>query len=83
MPQFLYSSDRFRVVFLCLEAGQEVPHHASGDASFYVVGGQGIITLGQEEHPVAAGDLIVCPGGLSHSVKGVEKLALLVSVAQE
>ncbi|MDO8691146.1 MAG: cupin domain-containing protein [Dehalococcoidia bacterium] len=82
-PKFLHSSDKVRVLLLCLEAGQEVPPHTSPEATLYVVRGKGTITVGEEPVPVEAGTLIVVNAGVNHAVKSLERMALLVTVAAE
>jgi len=83
VPKFLHSSDKVRVLLLCLEAGQEIPPHTSPEATLYVVKGKGTITVGEEPVSVEAGTLVVVGAGVSHAVKSQEQMSLLVTVAGE
>lgn len=83
VPKFLHSSDKVRVLLLCLDAGQEVPPHTSPEATLYVVKGKGTITVGEEPVPVEAGTLVVVDAGVNHAVKSHERMSLMVTVAVE
>lgn len=83
VPKFLHSSDKVRVILLCLDAGQEIPPHTSPEATLHVVKGSGTITVGEQEMPVQQGTLVVVPAGVSHAVRSQEKMALLATVTVE
>lgn len=80
VPKFLHTSEKVRVILLCLEAGQEIAPHTSPEATLHVVKGRGSITVGEEEMPVQGGTLVVVPAGVSHAVKCQERMALLATV---
>ncbi len=83
VPKFLQSSDKLRIILICLEAGQEIPGHTAPEATLHVVKGKGTITVGEEEVPVQAGTLVVVPSGVSHAIKCQEKMALLATITSE
>ncbi len=83
VPKFLHASDKFRVLLLCLDAGQEVPPHTSPAATLLVVKGNGTITVGDETVAVEAGSLVVVDAGVNHAVKSQDRMALVVTVAAE
>ncbi|MDP2727992.1 MAG: cupin domain-containing protein [Dehalococcoidia bacterium] len=83
VPKFLHSSEKVRVILLCLDAGQEIPPHTSPEATLHVVKGKGTITVGEEQVPVQEGTLVVVPAGVSHAVRSQERMALLATVTSE
>lgn len=80
IPKFLHSSDKIRVMLLCLDAGQEIPPHTSPEATLHVVKGKGTITVGDDEVSVQAGTIVIVPAEVSHAVKCQERMALLATV---
>jgi quercetin dioxygenase-like cupin family protein len=69
----------------CLEPGQEhAPHtHAGQDKLYLVLEGAGVATVGDESRAVSAGDLILAPEGVLHSLAnpGPDRLTVLVVFA--
>lgn len=69
------------VAFNEWRAGLEGPPHlhAEKDQVFYIVSGEGKITLGNEEYPVSPGHLIYAPAGLLHrtTVQGNKPLGYI------
>ena len=58
--KMLYDSSFFRAVLFCLEAGQGVPRHvSSSEVVMQVVQGSGVVTVGEKEHRMKAGEVIV------------------------
>lgn len=76
-PNFLYISDKMRVPLLCLEAGQEIPAHASAEGLFYVIQGTGIFTLGEEKTEISPGTLIIAPAGTIRGIKSKDRLVVV------
>jgi uncharacterized cupin superfamily protein len=37
--------------------------HRNNDELFYILAGEGVLRLGEQRHPVKAGDLVGCPAG--------------------
>ena len=66
----------------CFQPGQEhAAHvHADQDKLYYVVAGSGEATLGEERHPVTAGDLVLATAGVPHGLHATagEELVVLV-----
>ena len=65
---------------LCFEPGQGVPlhRHPKADEYFFVIRGEGKVTLGSEETHVKSGCIIKAAAGMPHQWKnGPEKLVLL------
>lgn len=67
----LHQSDALRVVLVGLEPGQQLPPHRGPDASFSILDGEGVMVIGDDEVDVAAGALVVVPGGEMRSVRAV------------
>lgn len=69
----------------CFEAGQEhAAHvHAGQDKLYYVVQGQGVLQIGNEEGPFSVGDVAIAPSGVEHALRnpGPEPLVVLVVFA--
>jgi quercetin dioxygenase-like cupin family protein len=65
---------------LCFEPDQSVPlhRHPKADEYFFVIRGEGKVTLGSEESDVESGCIIKATAGLPHQWKnGSERLILL------
>lgn len=76
-PNFLYTSDKMRIPLLCLEAGQEIPAHASAEGLFFVVEGSAIFTLGEEKMDIGPGTLVIAPAGAIRGIKSKERLVVV------
>ena len=63
-----------------LEAGASDPQQPHReDELYYVVSGRAIITVGEEERPVAPGSLVFVAGGIPHRFHDIaERLEVLV-----
>lgn len=83
VPKFIHSSDKLRVVLICIDSGQELPAHTAPEATLHVLRGQGTITVGEEEVPVQEGTLVVVPSGVSHAIRCQERMALLATITNE
>ncbi len=68
-----------------LEPGQEQkPHvHAGADKVYFVLSGEGLFRIGEEEHTAGPDMVILAPSGVEHGVRnaGSERLSLLVFMA--
>lgn len=66
----------------CFEPGQEhkAHVHADQDKLYVVLEGKGVATVGAETSEVSAGDVILAPAGVSHSMAnpGPERLVVLI-----
>ena len=81
----LAATDRLQLDLYCLEAGQSQKPHAHHDIDkvYYVVEGEGRITLGGASEPIEAGEGVVAPAGVEHGVTntGQGRMVCLVIVA--
>jgi mannose-6-phosphate isomerase-like protein (cupin superfamily) len=50
-------------------AATQPHHHAATEEFYYVVEGRGLMRVGEEEQPVAAGDAILIPPGAVHTLR--------------
>ena len=66
----------------CFSPGQQhKPHiHADQDKLYYVIEGTGEAMVGEETSAVIAGDLILAPAGVIHSMKNTGSAPLTVLV---
>lgn len=67
----LIMADHIESELVCYEPGQGTVehHHVGQDEIFYVVEGNGTITVDGEARPVSAGSLIFAPAESKHSVE--------------
>jgi len=81
----LFETPRMFCDVYCLEPGQEQrPHaHAGADKVYYVIDGEGLFTIGDEEKPLGAGLAVLAPSGVDHGVRNASgaQLRLLVFMA--
>jgi mannose-6-phosphate isomerase-like protein (cupin superfamily) len=81
----LASTERLQLDLYCLEAGQsQKPHaHHDTDKVYYVVEGEGRITLGGASEPIEAGEAAVANAGIEHGLTntGQSRMVCLVIVA--
>ncbi|HYU15178.1 MAG TPA: cupin domain-containing protein, partial [Candidatus Acidoferrum sp.] len=63
--------DAASLVALTLDAGSEMPRHLHDGSSEYLLllEGSGILVIGEEQIPVAAGDAIQIPSGIEHGFR--------------
>ena len=63
------------VFMVVLEAGEAPPLHKHDDTEqvYYLLDGEGILTVGEnkEAHPVMAGQVVVIPPAVPHSIRAV------------
>ena len=77
----LHDSENCRVVLFCLEAGQELaPHESSSEVILYVVGGKGLISVGDDEVEVEPEIIVVCPPMQPHGIKAGERTTVLAVI---
>jgi quercetin dioxygenase-like cupin family protein len=75
----LFQSDQFTVMLIGFEPGQSVPEHPGPAGAFYVVNGEGWITVDGEQREVRTGTLVIAPRNARRSVEAKSRLTLLVS----
>ncbi|MCX7970287.1 MAG: cupin domain-containing protein [Negativicutes bacterium] len=65
-------------------AGEGISAHAAaGDAWLYVLDGQAGVTIGKESHQLTAGQAIVMPAGVPHSVDSLQPFKMLLVVVRQ
>jgi quercetin dioxygenase-like cupin family protein len=81
----LFETPRFFFDIYCLEPGQmQKPHrHAGADKVYAVVDGSVLVRVGAESGTLAAGDAVLAPADVEHSVEnpGPGRAAVLVFMA--
>ena len=69
----------------CFEPGQEhkLHTHAGQDKLYYVVEGQGIVLVGDDETPISPGDLVLAKADEPHSLRnsGAARLVVMAIMA--
>ena len=69
------------LTLFAFERGEEISTHAAGgDAMVTVLDGTGRFTIGGAVHLVHAGETIVMPKNVPHSVYGEERFKMLLTV---
>ena len=77
----LVNTDAVKIVVMSFGAGCELPEHAApGEALFFCLEGEGIITTNGTPYPIKGGENFVFAPGELHSVKAVSdfKMALVL-----
>ena len=76
----LFESSRLMAGLNAFEPGQShsLHAHAGMDKLYYVVSGEGVFLLEDEELPMRAGDLLVAPEGVPHGIRNTSGARLLV-----
>lgn len=81
----LFDSPRMFLDVYGLEPGQaQKPHrHDDADKVYFGLEGEGTVTIGEHQHALRAGQVVVCPAGLDHGVRaGDSRLVLLVMMTR-
>jgi len=67
------------------EDGFLAPHRHDQAETYYVLAGEGVVTLDGAEHPVRAGSAVFLPGGCEHGVRntGAGTLRVLYVLAAD
>jgi len=74
----IHKTKWFNIVLVCLETGQEIPSRSEPyDVCFYVIDGNGIITVGNEKFNVVRGNMIFAPTNAARGIKSKERLTIL------
>jgi quercetin dioxygenase-like cupin family protein len=78
----LLKTDSLRVVFRSLSEGTALPaHNANGPITVQVLDGQIEFTAGAQTTPLRQGELLALESGVPHSVRALQKSAILITVA--
>jgi len=66
----LYSSPGAVVIHMTINPGRAImPHSASMDMEFFVLEGEAVFTVGEEEAVARAGALVAGPKDISHGIR--------------
>lgn len=69
-PNRLIQQDEVQVVLLAFQPGQGLPVHTTPvDVFFYIIEGEPTIKVGDEEKPISAGNIVLSPKDIPHTVK--------------
>ena len=72
------------ITFFAFDKGQKLSEHtAKYDAVVQVLDGKALLVIGGEEKEASAGELIVMPANVPHSVNAVEKFKMLLTMIRE
>lgn len=81
----LASSPRLMLGLNCLEPGQEqkVHDHADQDKFYFVVEGEGLFTVGDQQKVASTGMVVWAPASFPHGVKNhsSQRLVILMGIA--
>ena len=77
----LFKSGELEVIRLVLPAGKSMPvHQVPGEITIQCVEGKMEVTINGRAHLLPAGHLMYLPGGVSHSVLGLENSSGLLTI---
>ncbi len=72
------------MTLFAFDAGEGVSTHAApGDAFVQILEGDALITIDGAENCLTAGEIIVMPAGIPHSVKAISRFKMLLTVVKE
>jgi len=75
----LYSSPHAVVIHMTINPGRAImPHSASMDMEFFVLEGEAVFTVGEEEAVVQPGALVVGPRDISHGIRNTGHVPLKI-----
>ncbi len=71
------------ITVMAFDKGESIASHAApGDAMVQVLDGEAEITVGGIPHNVSAGQIIVMPKNVSHSLKATTRFKMLLTVVK-
>lgn len=69
------------ITLFAFDAGQWLSEHSAPfDAVVQVIDGEGLFTIGGEEHKLKEGQLIIMPANVPHAVKAVRRFKMLLTM---
>ena len=81
----LFRSDRMLLGLNCLEPGQvqKVHDHTDQDKFYFVIEGEGIFVVGDQEKVASAGMVVWAPASIPHGVsnQSQDRLVILMGIA--
>ncbi|MEA4998251.1 MAG: cupin domain-containing protein [Candidatus Limiplasma sp.] len=77
----LVQNQAISITLFAFDQGEEISTHESrGDAMVMVLDGSASITIGEQKHPVSAGQTIVMPANVPHAVAAASRFKMLLVV---
>jgi len=78
----LFDTDKFFCDVYCLQPGQtqKIHAHEGSDKMYYVLEGQGRVTVGSEEKELSADEITLAPAGEEHGVANHSESNLVMLV---
>ena len=79
----------FQTTFMSLtlfafDAGEGLSSHtAAGDAFVHILDGEALITIGDTELTVKAGEIVAMPAGIPHALQADKRFKMLLVVVKE
>jgi len=72
------------VTVFAFDAGQGLSEHtAPFDAMVHILDGEATITVGGEQHAVAAGQAIIMPAGIPHALQAEKRFKMLLIMIRQ
>jgi quercetin dioxygenase-like cupin family protein len=69
------------ITLFAFDAGQGLSEHSAPfDAVVQVIEGEGVFVIGGEEHNLTAGQMVIMPANVPHSVRAVQKFKMLLTM---
>jgi quercetin dioxygenase-like cupin family protein len=78
-PLFVLDGDQAKVLLAGLEPGQRIPVHPEALAAYTILEGTGTMQVGDEEHPIGPGSLIVVPAGVRRGMVAETRLSFVAA----
>ncbi|WP_461208749.1 cupin domain-containing protein [Desulfocurvus sp. DL9XJH121] len=79
----LAQQNAVNVTLFAFDAGEGISAHSSpGDALVLVLDGEARVTVGGEDHAVAAGQCIAMPAGVPHALDAARRFKMLLVVVK-
>lgn len=78
-PQFLFDSQRLKVVLAGLAPGQRIPVHAESLAMYHFLAGAGAMTVGDDQFSVCAGSTVIVLDGAARGLQADTHLTFLAA----
>ena len=75
----LFQSDDLTVMLIGFEADQNIPEHPGPAGTFYVVDGQGWMSIDGERQALRPGTVAIAPQGAKRGITAETRMTLLVS----
>lgn len=81
VSQTLYQDETLKVTLFRFAIGQELSEHSSSKAAIIqILSGEALLGLGADERKVSAGSWVHMDAHLSHSIKALTPLTMLLTI---